>query len=101
MTRSKSDILDGFTWYSIGTFRGDGTQVDNWTSPILVKIGKDGADGLNGKPGEDGYNGTDGADGSNIEYVFKLVEDIDAFNVLDPIPPEDNDPTQTGYVPDG
>ena len=53
-----------FTWVAVGTFVSSGAQVGDWSEPFCITpTGKD---------------GKDGRDGTNMEFIYKLVQNESA-----------------------
>lgn len=77
---SSNDSLSGIVWMSTADFDYNGDLIGEWSDPIRLT-------------GEDGTNGTDG---SSIEFIYKLTQN----DLMAPTKP-DNNPSQTGYVPNG
>ena len=89
-TASASVKVEGETFkFSFGLPKGD--------PGANGKDGKDGKDGTNGTDGKPGPQGTPGADGAMQEYIYKLVENEDAY--LEVMKPDSKD--EDDYVPDG
>lgn len=77
---SSNDSLEGIVWMSTADFNYEGNLIGEWSDPIRLT----------------GENGTNGTDGSSIEFIYKLTK-----NDLIPPTKPDNNPSQTGYVPEG
>lgn len=77
---SSNDSLEGIVWMSTADFDYEGSLIGEWSDPIRLT----------------GENGTNGTDGSSIEFIYKLTK-----NDLIPPTKPDNNPSQTGYVPEG
>lgn len=71
---------NGYVWMSTAAFSSNGTQVQDWTTPVRLT----------------GEDGKDGADGTSIEFIYKLT----VTSLTKPEKP-DNNPNQTDYVPEG
>ena len=74
-----------YTYISIGTFGYDGNIIGTWSDPFCI----------NASNGKDGRNGVDGV---NIEFIYKLCANLDAFSEL--TTPESNR-NINGSVPTG
>ena len=79
-----------YTYISIGTFGSDGNIIGTWSDPFCINA-------TNGKDGKDGADGRSGVDGVNVEFIYKLCTDLEAFRLLET---PDSQP-YTGYIPTG
>lgn len=79
-----------FTWLSTGTFlASDGNLIGEWSDPVCINYAKD------------GKNGRNGVDGDNVEFIYKLFQNIEELNNTPaPVTPESKR-KEDDFVPDG